>query len=197
MDSPHGPLLTTLSFSGSRGWDYRLPRWGDGDKAFPNAKPGPITGSPPRIALKYQFNKRQADTALRLLVLKTAYFAAFVWLGYAYVLRADTAWIGRLLLGLRKRLPYACCLDAPAGGFRLELPEKQALVSRPSFVALGDGFLEDMPVLIALVQLQRMQFTALLPAKDRSSTLADLRERVRRNTYLDVRLSKQLEAVIG
>lgn len=178
MDSLQGPLPMVMSFSQSGGWKCHLPKPGDGDKAFPDLKPGPIIGAPPRIEFKYSFDKGRLDAAVRLLVLKVAYYGAFEWLGYGYAMRPDVAWAGPLLLGSRSRQPYIYCIDPPAGGYTLSLSERPNLTSRLSHLAFCAGSLDGIPVLLGLVQLQRRQFFAILPPREGGSALPKLSARL-------------------
>jgi len=174
MKTDAGPIRVQVSFKKCSGWSIRLPRLGDGEKAFPDAKPGAVL-DPPRLEFALELCRDKIDESLQLTVLKAAYLAAFKWLGYAYVLKRDLAWVGRMLRGQPVRRPYTFTVAPPGGTYTLTMVGFPELVSRASHVALVLGTAADLPVLFGFVQLQHLQHLAILPPPDSSVTLEQLR----------------------
>lgn len=173
MRTDSGPARVHLRFK-SEGWEIHLPKRGDGERAFPNVEPGPITKAP-RLEFALEFDKQKVDRSLRLTVLKAAYLASFKWLGYAYALRDELAWVGRKLRGQPVRRPYVYVVDPPGKSYTISMPSFKELASHPSHVALAEGTAAELPVLFAFVQLQNMQYLAVLPPPSGGVNLDELR----------------------
>lgn len=177
MKTDAGPVRAHLSFDRSSGWSIVLPKRGDGEKAFPNAKPGPILEQP-RLEFALEFDKEKVDESLRLTLLKATYLAAFKWLGYSYILRRELAWVGRMLRGHPVRRPYAFTVAPPGGSYTLTMQGFPKLTSRASHVALMVGTAAQLPVLFGFVQLQHIQQLVVLPPYDGGATLEQMQDRI-------------------
>ena len=177
MKTDTGSVRAQLSFGKSSGWSIRLPKRGDGEKAFPDAKPGPIR-TPPRLNFALEFDQGRVDKSLRLTLLKAAYLASFRWLGYAYVLRSELAWVGRMLRGQPVNSPYTFTAAPPEGRYTITMPGFPKLTSSASHVALMRGTAAELPVQYGFVQLQNIQHLVILPPPDGSTALEQLRDRL-------------------
>lgn len=172
-----GPAHAHLRFSGNNGWTIHFPKPGDMERVFPDAKPGPIV-EPPRLEFALAFDKPRVDRSLRLTVLKVAYLASFKWLGYAYVLRRELAWVGKKLRGQPVDRPYVYSMSLPGKAYTLRMPGYDQLALRESHVALFSGTAAELPVLLGFVQLQNMQHLAVLPPPAGGVTLEQLRDKL-------------------